>query len=340
MKIKAEQLQGQLARGGLKPVYVVAGDEPLLVAEAADAIRVCARQQGYSERLVFTVEAGFDWSALRDAAQTLSLFAERRLIELRLPTGKPGDAGAKALAAYAQQATDDNLLLVITGRLDAAMKRAKWLNALEQAGALVPIWPVELNRLPAWVRGRMQEKGLRPTDEAVQLLVERVEGNLLAAAQEIDKLALSGPGPVSAEAVLEAVAVSARYDVFDLAEAALTGKPRRVARILDELRGSGGEPTLVLWALAREVRALAALAQARGRRQPPQAVYRKYQIWDRRVPLYQQAMARGDAGRWRELLGQAARADRTVKGFRPGNAWDELLKLGLAISGENLLATE
>ena len=335
MRLKPEQVTDHLAKG-LKPVYVVAGDEPLLVAETADAIRAAARQAGYGERLVFNVEPGFDWSGLREASQSLSLFAERRLIELRLPTGKPGDAGGKALSEYAAQAPEDNLLLVTLGRMDSAIKRSRWLGALEQAGVLVQVWPVDVNRLPAWVRNRMRQRGLEPTAEAVQLLVERVEGNLLAAAQEIDKLALNGAGPGDAEAVLEVVADSARFDVFDLAEAALDGDSRRVARILDELRATGTEPTLVLWALAREARTLTALGEARARRQPPQAVYRQYKVWEKRIPLYQKALPRYKPGQWRRLLSAAAGTDRTIKGLRPGNAWDELLKLGLAMSGKTL----
>ncbi len=339
MKLKLEQLDGHL-KNKLALVYVVSGDEPLLVAEAADAIRARAREGGYSDRLVLNVEPGFDWGVLREAAGTLSLFADRRIIELRLPTGKPGDTGAKTLVDYAGAASEDNLLLVTTGKLEAAARKSRWLNALEAAGVAIQVWPVEAARLPAWIAGRMRARGLQPSREAVQLLAERVEGNLLAAAQEIEKLGLNGPGPIDADAVLDAVADSARFDVYGLVDSALQGDPRRTARILDELRGSGTEPTLVLWALAREVRTLTAISQQQRRGANPQQLFRQYQVWDKRVPLVSKGLQRHKPEGWQRILHMAARADRVIKGMAVGNIWDELLRLSLAIAGIQLLTAE
>ena len=227
MQLKPEQLDGHL-RKQLAPVYFISGDEPLRVMEAADAVRAAAREQGYSEREVLSVEAGFDWGRLDAAAGSMSLFAERRLVDLRLPGGKPGDAGGKALRAWAGQPPEDTLLLVTAGKLEPASRKSKWLQALDSAGVVVLVWPLDAQQFPAWVKRRMQQRGLEPTADAVALLAGRVEGNLLACVQEIDKLyLLRGAGPVTGENIAEAVADSARYDVFSLVDAALAGDRSR-----------------------------------------------------------------------------------------------------------------
>ena len=189
MKLKAEQISAHLQKG-LLPIYLVSGDEPLQVAEVCDAIRARARDKGCSERLVFNVEAGFDWDALLQARDSLSLFAEQRVVELRLPTGKPGEAGAKALIAYAARPPAGDVLLVMSGKIDKDAQRSKWFAALDQAGVVVQVWPLGIAQLPAWIERRMRVKGLQPSVEAVSLLAERVEGNLQACAQEIEKLLL------------------------------------------------------------------------------------------------------------------------------------------------------
>lgn len=337
MKLKPEQLATHLQRP-LAPIYVLSGDEPLLVQEAADAIRASARAQAYTERMVMFVESSFDWNTLTQAADSLSLFSERRVLELRMPGGKPGDAGSKALQAYAERPADDTVLLVICGKLETAARNSKWHQALEQAGVAVQVWPVELRALPAWIGQRMQQKGLRPSREAVALLAERIEGNLLAAVQEIDKLLLLyGPGPLDIDAVTAAVADSARFDVFILVDAALEGGAARVVRVLDGLREEGVEPVLLVWALARELRQLAAIAEQLGRGTALASALAQQKVWDKRKPLLERAVKRHGAPRWRALIRQCARIDRMVKGMEQGSAWDELVQLALAMAGNQVL---
>lgn len=340
MKVKAEQLAAHLERQ-LAPIYLVSGDEPLQAGEACDAIRAQARKRGCRERLVFNVEAGFDWKALLQARDSLSLFAEQRLMELRLPTGKPGDAGAKALQEYAARPAEGDVLLVICGKLDRDAQRSKWFHALEQAGVAVQVWPPNVAQLPAWIERRMRGRGLRPDAAALALLAERVEGNLLACAQEIDKLLLlHGPGGVDGAAVAAAVVDSARYSVYDLADRALAGEGAAASRILRGLQGEGEEPTLVLWALAREVRLLVVVADEVRRGAAADQVMGRHGIWDNRKALVHAALKRHSAPGLRRLLHEAARADRVIKGAERGNAWDELLQVALGLAGVTLLQQE
>ena len=334
MRLKASQLESHLAKG-LAPVYVLSGDEPLQMMEAADAVRTAARAQGYTEREVMTVEPGFDWASLTAASDALSLFAERRIIDLRMPTGKPGQQGSKALQAYAERPPEDTILLIQSGRLERGAANAKWYKQLEAAGVAVQIWPLSTAETREWVAARMGRHGLGPTPEAVALLVERVEGNLLAAAQEIDKLSLlHGKGSVDADTVVASVADSARHSVYDLADAALAPDPSRAVRILNGLRGEGVEPTLILWSLTRDIRLLAelAFAQVANRR----VDLMRQGVLKKRHALVQRAARRGDTRHWRRLLADCARIDRCIKGQERGDVWDELLQLTLSLSGQPL----
>lgn len=336
MQLKPEQLAQHLNKG-LAPIYLLYGDEPLLVQEAADAIRAAARAQGYSEREVFAVDKVFDWNQLTESSNNLSLFAERRILEVRMPGGKPGDAGGKALRAYAERPPEDTLLLIISGKLDAQQRKSKWVTDLEAAGVGIPVWPVEVQQLPQWIRARMQRLGLQPSAEAAGLLAERVEGNLLACAQEIDKLRLLlDAGPVDAAAVAAAVADSARFDVYALVDAALAGEADRSLRMLAGLRGEGVEPVLVVWALARELRGLAAMAWEMGRGEPVGAVMARHRVWAKRQAVVGKALPRHKPEAWQALLAACARLDRVVKGLAPGSPWDELVHLCLCLAGRPL----
>lgn len=336
MQIPPEKLASHL-RQGLAPLYFIHGDEPLLVTEAADAVRAAARAEGFSEREVFAVEPGFDWNQLSAASDSLSLFAERRILELRLPTGKPGEVGARTLRAYAERPPQDTLLIITAGKLEPAARKSKWVTALAEAGVSVTVWPVDLSRLPAWIRQRMRARGLEPTPEAVSLLAERVEGNLLACAQEIDKLhLLRGPGPVDADQVQAAVADSARFDVFTLVDAALQGEAGRCRRILQGLRGEGVEPVLVLWALAREVRSLAAMARLAAQGEPVPRLLARFRVWESRKRMVGGALQRLPWPVWRALMRDAARIDRVVKGQAAGNPWDELVQFAFRMAGQDL----
>ncbi len=335
MKLRPEQLPEALERG-LAPVYFIAGDEPFQVREAQDAVRTAARAQGYTEREVLDVVPGFDWDRLAEVGANLSLFGDRRVVELRMPGGKPGQEGGKALAAYAERPADDTVLLITSGKLEARSRKSAWMKALEQAGVVIEVWPVEPAELPRWLAARMQAAGLQPSQDAVRLLAERNEGNLMAAVQEVEKLRLLvGDGPVDLETVRGAVADSARYDVFDLVSAALQGDARRVVRVLRGLQEEGVEPVLVLWALSRDLRVVCQLRDAGGR--GDDVLRRQGVFGPRRAPI-QQAARRGSGARWQSLLARSARVDRAIKGAAPGRPWDELLQLSLAIAGADTVS--
>lgn len=344
MKLNANQLGKQL-QGSLAAVYAVSGDEPLLCQEASDAIRGAARTQGFDEREVFDVDAGFDWGRLYEAGASLSLFAQKRILELRLPTGKPGDKGSAALLDYLARPAEDTLLLISLPRLDAAAQKTKWAKALlehEQA-QFVQIWPVELAQLPQWINQRLSRLGLAATPEAVELIAERVEGNLLAAAQEIEKLRLLTEGSqVDAETVRATVADSARYDVFGLLDAALAGDAEHAVRILEGLRGEGVEAAVVLWALARELRLLANLAYLQESGTPLERAFTQVKppVWDKRRPLVSRALQRQGARRLEALLRDAQVADEQIKGQAPGDVWLTLASLALMLAGKRLTLTK
>jgi DNA polymerase-3 subunit delta len=332
--LAADKLEADLARA-LAPIYLVSGDDPLQTMEAADRIRACARNGGFQDRTVFTVERGFDWQELAAAGANLSLFAERRLLELRMPSAKPGTVGAKALSDYAASPPDDNLLLILAPKLDKATLRTAWVRALDKAGVVVQIWPLDRRQLPRWITGRMIAQGLRPAPGAAELIADRVEGNLLAADQEIRKLALIlGQGNVSAEQVARAVTDSARYDVFGLVDAANEGDLSRGYRMLNGLRAEGVEPVLVLWALARELRALAGVSWKISNGVAEGDAMRGAGIWPRRQPLARRILQRHPLASLHSLLRQCAVIDRIIKGAAPGRPWPALTDLLGAIAGD------
>ena len=329
---------GQLSKQ-LAPVYIVSGDEPLLVQEACDAVRSKAREQGCTERNVFEVAAGFDWGSWLASGRNQSLFAERQLIELRMPTGKPGsDAGNKALLAYAEDIGPDNVLLIITGKLAGATQNTKWMKAMVAAGVWVTVWPLTLAQMPRWVNQRLQRRGIKASAQAVSLLVDRVEGNPLAAVQEIEKLyLLHGTGQISDEAVQDAVVDSARFDIYALVDSALEGDSLRVRRIIARLEEEGIEPILLLWALTREVRSLTLMADEMAKGNGVDRVLNQFRVWEKRKALTKKALSRSRSTDWPSLLLRAARIDRILKGGAVGNSWDELLGLSLQISGQPVL---
>ena len=341
MKLRPDQLATHLKRQ-LSPIYIVSGDEPLQVAECCDLIRSHARQQGFSERHVYHVDNSFDWSELLEAANSLSLFAEKQLLELRIPNGKPGDAGRKALMEYIEHISVDNLLLIITDRLDSSVQKAKWFKALEHEGTFIPIWPVEPHKLPAWIAQRLKAEGFSASYEALGLIAERVEGNLLAASQELEKLKLLAKDQrIDEDTVREAVSDSARYDVFQLSDAALDGNVRQCVRILAILKGEGIEPPIVLWVLAREIRLLSHLSRLKSRGLATEVALDQSAkvmgfspfMLKRRRPLLDKTMTRHTERDFRRMLLQTGKIDRSIKGLDKANTWDELLTLTLYIAG-------
>lgn len=340
MKLPPAQL-GKHLQGSLAPVYVVSGDEHLLCQEACDAIRAACRQQAFSERQVLSVESGFDWGQLLEAGANLSLFAERRLLELRIPSGKPGDKGAAALLHYLARPAEDTVLLISLPKLDGSTQKTKWAKALIDGKDVqfLQVWPVDAAQLPQWIRQRLSQAGLAADQEAVELIAARVEGNLLAAAQEIEKLKLlAEDGRVTADTVQAAVADSARYDVFGLIDAALQGHPEHSLRMLEGLRGEGIEAPVILWALAREVRLLANIAQQYAQGVPLERAFSQARppVWDKRRPLVSKALQRHDVAGWQRLLMAAQLIDEQIKGQAEGDPWIGLSNICLQLSGRRI----
>ena len=344
MKLSPAQLSKHL-QGALAPVYVISGDEPLLCQEAADALRNACRQQGFAERQVFNAEANFDWGNLLQAGASLSLFAEKRLIELRLPSGKPGDKGAAALLEYLGRPPEDTVLLLSLPKLDGSTQKTKWAKALIEGASsqFIQIWPIDAHQLPQWIRQRLAQAGLSASPDAVDMIAARVEGNLLAAAQEVEKLKLLAEGSqVDAETVQAAVADSARFDVFGLIDAALNGEAAHALRMLEGLRGEGMETPVILWALARELRLLASLAHQHAQGVPLEKAFASARppVWDKRRPLVSKALQRHSSKRWGQLLLQAQQIDAQIKGQAAGNPWSELALLTLQLAGQRLRLTQ
>ncbi len=337
MRVRPHELDSHLARK-LAPVYLVSGDEPLQRQEACDAIRQRARQQGFSGREVLEAEKGFDWQQLLTAANSLSLFAEQRIIDLRIPSGKPGNDGGKALTAYAADLPPDTLLLITLPKLERGQDNSKWFKALERVGVVIQVWPVEGSRLPPWIEQRMRKSGLTPAPGVVEMLAERVEGNLLAATQEIEKLLLlHGPGVITPEQLAEAVSDSARYDVYGLADSALQGQVARGLRMLNGLRAEGTAAPVVLWALARDIRTLTSLAaEVAGGTPPARAIAARREIWDKRKPLISRGLQRLPLAQWQQLLQLCSRADRAIKGRDPADPWLLMQQIVTRMAGADL----
>ena len=324
MNVRPDQLADILNRQ-IHPLYLISGDEPLQVMEAADNVRASCRQQGYTEREVFYVDASFDWQRLRDEANSMSLFSTQRLLDVRIPSAKPGREGAQALKDYAADIPEDTVLLITAGKLEAAQKKSAWFKALDSVGIVMQCWPIGPERLPAWVRQRFQSRGMRPSPDAVDYVCQRIEGNLLAAAQEIDKLdLLLGPGNVDISTVRDAVADSSRFDVFELADSALAGDQRRVIRIMQGLHAEGLQPVLVTWALAKDIRVLAAVSANPG---SAEHGLKQAGVWQNRLPLYKSCLSRHSTAGFKRMLQHCATIDGITKGQQAGNVWDELQRL-------------
>jgi DNA polymerase-3 subunit delta len=325
LKLQIDSLGAHLQQQ-LLPAYLISGDEPLLTGEAADAVRAKARAQGFTEREVHFFDRGGDWDAVRTSVNSLSLFAERRIVEVRLPTGKPGVSGGKALVEVSRSLGPDTLLLVLTCRLDRDAQNAEWVKALDATGGWITVWPVTADRLVPWLRVRSKQMGLDVTDEALELLAERTEGNLLAARQELEKLRLTvSSNKVTAEAVLASVADSARFDVSELSESLLEGDTARALRVLGGLRAEGVELPLVLWAFTKAVRDLWGTTQV-----GPGEGSRS---WQRNAAALEKGKRRAPGLAYRRLTARAERADRMAKGRLAGDAWNELALLTADLCG-------
>jgi DNA polymerase III subunit delta len=334
VKLSGDNLAPALARQ-LAPIYLVSGDEPLLLDEAADAIRARARSAGFTERQLHVVERGFDWDALLADSKELSLFAQRKIIELRLPTAAPGESGGEAIIELASAGSPDNLVLIITCKLDGRTQNSRWVTTIEQRGVVVQVWPIERARLGGWIRERLARHQLQADNAAVTMLAERVEGNLLAAHQEIEKLALLLPaGALRAEQVLESVVDSARFDVLQLGEAAMRGQGARALRILEGLRAEAVDATLALWAVNKDLQWIARAQHLMQRGQSADAALNTIFVWKPRQAAMKQALARLSRTRVSKLLLAAERVDRAIKGVLAAtDPWVELEALVAGMAG-------
>ena len=336
MRIKLSSLNAQLNQG-VRPLYLLFGAEILLVEEALDQIRAYAKDNGFTERIRHTVESGFDWTLLHEQSQSMSVFAEKRLIEIRLPTGKPGDKGGKALIHFSQNLSVDTTLVIISGAIDKRSQSTKWFKALEENGLAVECPDIPTDRLPDWISQRMGTKGLKHDVDAVNFLSQLVEGNLLAAAQEINLLALLYPNEtITTDVVRNTIADHARFNVYGLVDACLGGSANRVTRILQSLKRDQTEPVVILWALARDSRIMCQLSEARDSGEHPQSLFRRFGIWSSRNALVNAALKRLSRRQWQNILRRIGRADLMVKGRTPlqrKDIWEEIESISMAICG-------
>lgn len=330
MKLPSSQLSSHLERG-LSGIYLVAADEPLLVSDATDAIRRAASDRGFTERELHVVERGFRWESLKADAESLSLFAARRIIELRMSAPRPGDAGARTIRSLAEESDPDRLVIIsIQAKLDMAAARSVWVRTVEKHGVVVEIRPVTRADLPGFVSRRAQRHGLTLGAAAAEALAERVEGNLLAADQELAKLALiHDDGRVDLDAVLESVATSARFDVFRLSDAVIEGDLARAMIVLEGLKTEGAAPPLVLWALAREITLLAQLKSGATKGRSIEALMNELRVWRSRQPAIRRALERFSSAQLRGLVKRAAAVDRAIKGIDRVPVWEAITGLVL-----------
>ena len=336
MQLRVDGLEAHLART-IAPLYVISSDEHLLALEAADKIRRAARANGYLERDVLTVERNFKWGALLAANQEMSLFGDKKLIELRIPTGKPGKDGGAALQSYAKDLSPDNLTLITLPKLDWQTAKAAWVASLQQGAVYIEIASIERAALPAWIGARLATQGQSTDRQGLDFIADRVEGNLLAAHQEILKLGLlHDAGKLSVEQVRDAVLNVARYDVFKLSEAMLAGDCARLVRMLEGLKAEGEALPLVLWAVAEEIRTLLKLKAATANGRQLGEVLKENRIWGPRERLMAPALRRIALVTLEQGLQDAAQVDKMVKGLRAkafaGDAWDAMLQLALKVA--------
>ncbi|MCW8925151.1 MAG: DNA polymerase III subunit delta [Xanthomonadales bacterium] len=331
MQLKAEQLAGSLEQG-LAPVYLVGGEEPLLLQECCDQIKAAAKAQGFLERELLHVGQGFDWSELQSVAAP-SLFGSRKIIDLRLPTGKPGREGGAILTKWAEDPDPEILLLVSCEKWDAGSRKSKWASKLAKAGVQIDIWPIAASQLPSWLQQRMQRQGMQPETDALRILADRLEGNLLAANQEVDRLALlKGPGPITAEDVLQAVADSSRFDAFVLSEHMLTGNLKEGLRVAAGLKRIGTPLPPLLGALLKELKTTEAFRLAMRAGEPETTAFRRLNIWYKKQGIIRSAARRLDTRKLFEAFKILALVDRQSKGRAAGDPWRSIDELLLQLS--------
>lgn len=335
MSVTVDGLGPQIERDGLARCYLIFGDEPLQAAESADLVRSAARSIGISERLLFDVEAGFDWHLLQSGVNELSLFAARRLIEIRLGPRKPDKPGSAILTELCRRDDLQDIILVSADRLDRNAQKARWFKTIDAIGVTVQVRQIGPNQLQGWIARRATQHAMTLTNAASELIAVRAEGNLLAAAQELDKLSLLvDSGEVDVDIVLSAMVDNARFDVFGLIDVTLSGDGAKAVRMLRGLREEGTEPVIIGWALTRELRSLAYMAVDLVAGKPVQSVLDEHKVWRSRSGIVQRTLKRASLARLTHLLLDSIALDRIIKGSLPGNPWDELEMLCLELAGQ------
>ncbi|ASJ71062.1 DNA polymerase III subunit delta [Granulosicoccus antarcticus] len=333
MKLYPDKLEAHLSKT-LAPVYLLHGDEPLQLMEIGDRLRVRAKESGFDERQVIAIADDSDWSTFREAADSFSLFAEQRLIELRLPTGKPGRIGGEVLQKYCSNPPADILLLITSSKLDRNGTNSAWFKAIDKVGVSLAVWPVPAAQLGAWLTQRLAAKGLYADADALELIADRVEGNLLAARQEVERLALLYPaGELSSDQILAAVSDSSRYSIGDLSLAALHGESVRALRILAGLHDEAVSEVLVLWSLVNEIRAGARAAESIEAGASEDAALKSAGVWQSRTAPLKKALTRHTASSWLSMLSACTHIDRQIKGQASGSHWDSLAALTTELAG-------
>lgn len=339
MNIQLQQLQSNLQQNFYN-VYYLSGDEPLQKEEALKAIRSVAVEKGFTERVVLDVDDKFDWGLLLAESQSMSLFGDKRMLELRMPKTKPGDKGSKAIVSFLEQCPDDVMLLIISGKLEKQQQKSKWFKAIDAKGVCIQIWPIDKEQLPRWMAQRMARLDMQATPDALALLCDRVEGNLLAAEQELEKLfLLNGKGEVDSDAVRDLVADSSRYNVFQLVDTCLSGDASQSVKILEGLKGEGIASVIIVWALAREIRSLVSMSLAMNDA-PLAKVIQSFHVWQNRQNCVKSALSRHNARQWQLFLWQISELDKLNKGLKTGNIWHELIQLLMKIAGKPLLPAQ
>jgi len=350
MNLKPEQLSAHLSQG-LQAQYLIQGDEPLQHMECSDAVRKAAKQAGYLSREVYYVEKGFDWSDVLVATQSMSLFSELRLIELRLGNAKIGENGAKAMQQLLAEPIDDTIILILTDKPEKSVSNSKWYKTLSAQAVVVQVWPLPVSQLPSWLQQRAAKHGLQLDQDAALLLAQRSEGNLLAASQELEKIHLLSLSPststqsaakkrLSVDDVWRLVADNARYDIFALTDAALAGQAKRARRILLSLRADATEPVMILWSLCREIRNLLLMVAKLNHGMSLTQVLQQSGVWTQRKSLISNALQRLSQTQLEQLLLESYHADRVIKGMQSGQLWEDLLHLVMGLSGLRYVASQ
>ncbi len=330
MNVRPDQLPAMIAKNTY-PVYMVSGDEPLQQMESLDLIRAFLRDQDYAEREVLDVDAQFDWQRLLDEAANMSLFATRRIVELRLPSAKPGRQGSQVIKDYLARPPEDTVLIINAGKVDGNAKKSAWYKAVDQNGLVVQCWPVPIDKLSPWLRQRFKARDMDADDDVLAYISQHVEGNLLAADQEIEKLyLLLGPGKITYADVAEAVTSQSRYSVFELVDMMLTGNTKRVVRIIAGLKAEGIVPLMVNWALAKDIRLLVLAAQDAS---SADFTLKRSGVWSSRVAMFKACLSRHSLRSLQLMLKRCAYLDAVSKGMIDANIWDEIETLCVRLAG-------